>query len=445
MYETIGRVVTVLGIAYLVLWIVPYLVNILIKLATVPSISASKYITKSHSVLITGGGGEVGACLTIRFAQQSFKHIILWDLDYKSMLSISKSISVEYGYVPILVTTKELFADITQDAHWSSVFFSDCDEFDAKIIQSSSDLKYCVCVLQDLTCSSTIESTFSRVCEILNIPSPTILINNAGIVKPFCSATSDLSIFDQTMLVNTRAPFQLARVFLNRITLSTRERLESLQPETRLQKKYTKDIFPQYQLVTISSAAGYSYAVGLGPYCASKAAISSLHKSLRLELARIATEEDPSIAQDRVSLNLSSAKDDSRKLSQRSSQASWLSLEWFSPLLWLFQSMAQKIFLYNTFSKILSHSCDSNTDITSNRLAANSVKTLLVTPWRIKTKMFQGVRNHPLVSYFFPALETDLQVCKEISNLMTTHGYLLTLYLIFFSLSRSPNRSLTIS
>ncbi|KAF2277166.1 NAD(P)-binding protein [Westerdykella ornata] len=92
---------------------------------------------------------------------------------------------------------------------------------------------------------------------------PTILINNAGIVRPKSILDTTASDVEQVFRTNTLSHFHTLRTFLPHMLESRRG-----------------------TIVTISSVLGHLGAAHLSSYAASKAALHALHHSLRAELAQ---------------------------------------------------------------------------------------------------------------------------------------------------------------
>lgn len=93
---------------------------------------------------------------------------------------------------------------------------------------------------------------------------PTIVINNAGISGSHLALQTDDAEWDQVLDVNLRGAWLVAREAAQRLTAAGKPG----------------------SLVNIASILGERVAVGVAPYCASKAALIQLTKALALEWAR---------------------------------------------------------------------------------------------------------------------------------------------------------------
>ncbi|KAF8484693.1 retinal short-chain dehydrogenase/reductase [Russula ochroleuca] len=124
------------------------------------------------------------------------------------------------------------------------------------IVTENFNITYYKC---DVTKQDEVEAVARKVIE--EIGHPTILVNNAGVVQG--KLILDLSPEDirQTFDVNTLAHFWTLKAFL---------------PEM-IKKK-------SGHIVTVASITGLAGMAQLTDYCASKAAVISLHESLRYEL-----------------------------------------------------------------------------------------------------------------------------------------------------------------
>ncbi|KAF2178242.1 short chain dehydrogenase/reductase [Zopfia rhizophila CBS 207.26] len=98
---------------------------------------------------------------------------------------------------------------------------------------------------------------------------PTILINNAGIVRPKSILDSTAEEVEQTFRTNTLSHFNTLRTFLPHMLNANRG-----------------------TIVTVSSVLGQLGAANLSSYTASKAALLALHSSLRAELAQHSNGQD---------------------------------------------------------------------------------------------------------------------------------------------------------
>lgn len=106
-----------------------------------------------------------------------------------------------------------------------------------------------------------VEAAVAEIVEDLG--PPTILINNAGIVRPKSILNSTAEEVEQTFRTNTLSQFTLLRTVL---------------PHMLAERRGT--------IVTISSVLGRLGAANLSSYSASKASLLALHSSLRAELSQ---------------------------------------------------------------------------------------------------------------------------------------------------------------
>lgn len=469
MFELIGKVVTVIIGVFGLLWIVPPLCGYILKwnrsrgLNNKHGLVQQKILPLSQqTILITGGSGEVGVCLSRRFAMEGVKNLIIWDINPLSLQSFAAELKENYGFTPILMFTpvfepqsnlsSSLFEserELVSNPLWSSV----CSNSDSStpLLEITPTSRYCICIYQDLAQTEHIESAFNKASTMLQIASPHVLINNAGVVYPAGMFTSPSAILENTLKVNAIAPVVLIKTFISAITsqIATSSQLTSSSSLS------ITSLPAQYQYVTVASAAGYSYAVGLGPYCGSKAALIALHKSARMELARVATEGAVRIANGRTALFPSipsfskEPQSSSRGILPTCAQCDgdgysyqiqhaqcpdclfprmdspletplpavldnkniilrWFHCSWFYPFLWLFSVV--KTFCLGSSSAREQIQLSKNYQNDVSRLVAQSIRTVLVTPWRIQTRMFDGVIAHPLVNLLFPPLHPDTQV-----------------------------------
>ncbi|KAF2020717.1 NAD(P)-binding protein [Aaosphaeria arxii CBS 175.79] len=113
----------------------------------------------------------------------------------------------------------------------------------------------------DVGDAEQVEAVAKEIVEDLG--PPTILINNAGIVRPKPILDSTAAEVEQTFRTNTLSHFNTLRTFL---------------PHMLREGRGT--------IVTVSSVLGHLGAANLSSYTASKAALHALHQSLRAELAQ---------------------------------------------------------------------------------------------------------------------------------------------------------------
>ena len=118
----------------------------------------------------------------------------------------------------------------------------------------------------DIAQVSEIEETWKRIKK--EVGTPTVLINNAGIntTAPLTGFTSDQ--IDKIFRVNTLSHFCANNLFLRDI--SSRRNGGTI--------------------VTVASILGHVAAAGVGPYSASKAALSAYHTALSAELSALAPQ-----------------------------------------------------------------------------------------------------------------------------------------------------------
>ncbi|KEQ74260.1 NAD(P)-binding protein [Aureobasidium namibiae CBS 147.97] len=109
-----------------------------------------------------------------------------------------------------------------------------------------------------------VEKAYKRVCH--EVGTPTILINNAGIVNGLPLLSLSASQISRCFHINTLSHFYTCRTFLPSI-------LSSPNGGT---------------IVTVSSVLGHLGASHLTDYTASKAALLAFHTSLRSEIAQLA-------------------------------------------------------------------------------------------------------------------------------------------------------------
>jgi len=124
------------------------------------------------------------------------------------------------------------------------------------IVTENYNISYYQC---DVSKWEEVEAVSKRVIE--EIGEPTVLINNAGVVQGKLIVDLKPEDVKQTFGVNTLAHFWTLKAFL----------------PSMIKKK-------SGHIVTVSSVVGYSGVVQMSDYSASKAAINSLHESLRYEL-----------------------------------------------------------------------------------------------------------------------------------------------------------------
>ncbi|KAF1957009.1 NAD(P)-binding protein [Byssothecium circinans] len=119
----------------------------------------------------------------------------------------------------------------------------------------------------DVSDPKQVEAVAAEIVEDLG--PPTILINNAGIVHTKSILDSTAEDVEQTFRTNTLSHFTTLRTFL---------------PHMLRERRGT--------IVTVSSVTGHLGPANLSSYAASKAALLSLHYSLRAELAQTPDAED---------------------------------------------------------------------------------------------------------------------------------------------------------
>ncbi|KAH7135109.1 short chain dehydrogenase/reductase [Dendryphion nanum] len=113
----------------------------------------------------------------------------------------------------------------------------------------------------DVGDAAQVEATIKEIVDDLG--PPTILINNAGIVRPQSILESTVQDVEETFRVNTLSHFHTLRNVL---------------PHMFREGRGT--------IVTVSSVLGHLGAANLSAYTASKAALLALHHSLRAEIAQ---------------------------------------------------------------------------------------------------------------------------------------------------------------
>ncbi|KAF2651013.1 short chain dehydrogenase/reductase [Lophiostoma macrostomum CBS 122681] len=135
---------------------------------------------------------------------------------------------------------------VTEDeAEEKGVLYYDCDVGDAE----------------------QVEAVAKEIAEDLG--APTILINNAGIVRPQSILDSTAEDVEKTFRTNTFSHFNTLRTFL---------------PYMLQERRGT--------IVTVSSVLGHLGAANLSSYTASKAALLALHHSVKAEIAQLPDGKD---------------------------------------------------------------------------------------------------------------------------------------------------------
>ncbi|KAG6842050.1 hypothetical protein C0991_003576 [Blastosporella zonata] len=124
------------------------------------------------------------------------------------------------------------------------------------IITENYNITYYKC---DVSKWEDVEAVSKQIID--EIGEPTILVNNAGVVQGKSILDLEPADIQQTFGVNTLAHFWTLKAFLPSLIKNK-----------------------SGHIVTISSVLGYVGAVNTSDYCASKAAVTSLHESLRYEL-----------------------------------------------------------------------------------------------------------------------------------------------------------------
>ncbi|KAF1977558.1 short chain dehydrogenase/reductase [Bimuria novae-zelandiae CBS 107.79] len=119
----------------------------------------------------------------------------------------------------------------------------------------------------DVSDAKQVEAAVAEIVEDLG--PPTILVSNAGVVRPKSILDSTAEDVEQTFRTNTLSHFTLLRAIL---------------PHMLRERRGT--------IVTVSSVLGRLGAANLASYCASKAALLALHDSLRAELAQNPDAQD---------------------------------------------------------------------------------------------------------------------------------------------------------
>lgn len=119
----------------------------------------------------------------------------------------------------------------------------------------------------------------------------TVLISNAGIVNGNYLIDVPIEKVEKLIKVNLMASFYLIKEFLPGMLGSAyKETLGCIPPKLKVEpiedvsRKCFLEAEPKGHLVFISSIASQTIVTALGDYCASKAALSALADSLRLEL-----------------------------------------------------------------------------------------------------------------------------------------------------------------
>lgn len=150
-----------------------------------------------------------------------------------------------------------VFADAGADIIASGRDTDGLEKIAGVVRQKGRNCDTVVCELSDMQSISDMADT------VLEKHKVDILVNNAGIALVAPAATLGLDLWDQTMAVNVRAPFQLAQRFA----------------PAMIAQRWGK-------IVNISSQAGVIAIDEHAAYSASKAALNALTRGLMIEWAQ---------------------------------------------------------------------------------------------------------------------------------------------------------------
>jgi len=183
--------------------------------------------SRDKLVLITGAGHGIGRLLALKFAQQGAR-LALWDIQPELLRAVEQEVLVICGNSNDTHTTQQ------------------------QRVQS---------FIVDVASREQVATASATVLNNMGVVD--ILINNAGVVNGLSFLDLSHEDIQRTFNVNALAPLWTLKSFLPRMMSRN-----------------------SGHVVSIASAAAYSYATGLSDYCASKAALVAFHHSLRLELRK---------------------------------------------------------------------------------------------------------------------------------------------------------------
>lgn len=180
---------------------------------------------KDATVLVTGAGGGLGACLCKEFAKRGAARLVLWDLNEEALESVAKELRCSY---PAL-----------KDVRTQTVNLSEREEI----------YKAAKTALQDVG---------GRM---------DIVINNAGMVSGSKFLDTPDFQHELTFQVNTLAPMFTIKAFLPEMLKNTGG--------------------PSPAILNISSMASFMGAPGMVDYCASKSATRGFCDAFAAELKQL--------------------------------------------------------------------------------------------------------------------------------------------------------------
>ncbi|VDM16253.1 unnamed protein product [Hydatigera taeniaeformis] len=224
---------------------------------------AYKYLGKKPAdlsndvILITGAANGIGRLLTILLSEYCHTVIAL-DKDIIGLKETALRVSERYN---------------------SDLIFYECDVSDRNAIKM---------------CAEYIRRVHGRV---------TVLINNAAVVNGNFLIDLPSARFEKLVQVNFVAPFYFLKEFLPGMLGSTyKTAMEHIPQQLRVipTKSNVKRCFdepPRGHLVFLSSLASQTICSGLGDYCGSKAGLSSLAETLRLEMEVLGMSESIAVTE----------------------------------------------------------------------------------------------------------------------------------------------------
>jgi NAD(P)-dependent dehydrogenase (short-subunit alcohol dehydrogenase family) len=227
-----------------------------------------------------------------------------------------------------------------------------------------------------------------------------VIINNAGIVSGKSMLQLKNSQLMNTFSVNALAPMVIIKSFLPSMmrrahwvterslnqTIQAKKSTSTASMPSNLSKDRSDCGIFNSHIINVSSLAGQSYACYLADYCASKATLTSMHRSFCMELRRM--REDPTFLQKQLNGSTEFNHEMDHQIDNKSDS-------------------------YNDQSS--STSVVANTEFESK----GNIYTTLVLPWHIDTDMFAGVANsiHWLVRILFPPLSKVTVAQKIVASI----------------------------
>ncbi|KAM7538366.1 hypothetical protein Aperf_G00000076568 [Anoplocephala perfoliata] len=217
----------------------------------------------NDTILITGAANGIGRLLTLSLSRLC-KNIIVIDKDLEGLKEISNLV-LKQSRVQLICYE----CDLRHNCLYNLFFGSDKDAINK--------------------CAREIRENNFRI---------TLLICNAGVVNGNYLLDIPAAKVDKVMKLNLMAPFYLIKEFLPGMLGSAYEgALDRIPKKLRvnsngdISEKCFPHVEPRGHLVFLSSLASQVPCVALGDYCASKAGMSSLVDSLRLELDTLGLSE----------------------------------------------------------------------------------------------------------------------------------------------------------